>query len=48
AECFADLRAPVARVAAPDVPMPAAPALQKAVVPEAEHVVEAVRRTVRR
>ncbi|MEU5552092.1 MULTISPECIES: alpha-ketoacid dehydrogenase subunit beta [unclassified Micromonospora] len=47
-ECFADLRAPVARVAAPDVPMPAAPALQKAVVPEAEHVAEAVRGTVRR
>ncbi|MEV4466157.1 transketolase C-terminal domain-containing protein [Micromonospora echinofusca] len=47
AECFADLRAPVARVAAPDVPMPAAPALQAAVVPEAADVVAAVRRTVR-
>ncbi|MEW2380082.1 transketolase C-terminal domain-containing protein [Micromonospora sp. NPDC047812] len=47
AECFADLRAPVARVATPDVPMPAAPALQAAVVPEAADVVAAVRRTVR-
>jgi pyruvate/2-oxoglutarate/acetoin dehydrogenase E1 component len=48
AECFADLRAPVARVAAPDVPMPAAPVLQAAVVPEAADVVAAVRRTVGR
>ncbi|WP_208813738.1 alpha-ketoacid dehydrogenase subunit beta [Micromonospora echinofusca] len=47
-ECFADLRAPVARVAAPDVPMPAAPTLQAAVVPEAADVVAAVRRTVGR
>lgn len=46
AECFADLRAPVARVACPDVPMPAAPALQAAVVPEAADVAAAVRRTV--
>ncbi|MGC4806791.1 alpha-ketoacid dehydrogenase subunit beta [Micromonospora sp. DT233] len=46
-ECFADLRAPVARVAAPDVPMPAAPALQAVVVPEAATVADAVRRTVR-
>ncbi|MFF3856995.1 alpha-ketoacid dehydrogenase subunit beta [Micromonospora sp. NPDC002575] len=47
AECFADLRAPIARVAAPDVPMPAAPALQAVVVPEAATVADAVRRTVR-
>ena len=47
AECFADLRAPIARVATPDVPMPAAPALQAVVVPEAATVAEAVRRTVR-
>ncbi|MFI0796639.1 alpha-ketoacid dehydrogenase subunit beta [Micromonospora rubida] len=47
AECFADLRAPVARVAAPDVPMPAAPTLQAVVVPEASTVADAVRRTVR-
>ncbi|MEV7232308.1 MULTISPECIES: transketolase C-terminal domain-containing protein [Polymorphospora] len=45
-ECFADLRAPVRRVAAPDVPMPAAPSLQAAVVPEAAAVVDAVRRTL--
>ncbi|MFC5944585.1 alpha-ketoacid dehydrogenase subunit beta [Micromonospora harpali] len=43
----AALRAPVARVAAPDVPMPAAPALQAVVVPEAATVADAVRRTVR-
>ncbi|MEU1755199.1 transketolase C-terminal domain-containing protein [Micromonospora matsumotoense] len=47
AECFADLRAPIARVATPDVPMPAAPALQAVVVPEAATVADAVRRTVR-
>nr|BFE56337.1 alpha-ketoacid dehydrogenase subunit beta [Dactylosporangium thailandense] len=46
AECFADLRAPVARVAAPDVPMPAAPALQAVVVPEASAVIDAVRKTI--
>ncbi|GAB3157457.1 alpha-ketoacid dehydrogenase subunit beta [Micromonospora sonneratiae] len=46
AECFAHLRAPVARIGTPDVPMPAAPELQKAVVPEAAAVVEAVRKTV--
>jgi pyruvate/2-oxoglutarate/acetoin dehydrogenase E1 component len=46
-ECFTDLRAPIARVAAPDVPMPAAPALQAVVVPEAATVADAVRRTVR-
>ncbi|WP_283133647.1 alpha-ketoacid dehydrogenase subunit beta [Rhizohabitans arisaemae] len=45
-ECFEDLRSPVARVAAPDVPMPAAPVLQQAVVPEAVHVADTVRRTV--
>lgn len=48
ADCFGDLRAPVVRVAAPDVPMPAAPSLQAAVVPEAAHVVEALRRVVAR
>ncbi|MFI6819849.1 alpha-ketoacid dehydrogenase subunit beta [Micromonospora sp. NPDC050187] len=48
AECFADLRAPVARVGLPDLPMPAAPTLQQAVVPEAADVVAAVRRTVGR
>jgi pyruvate/2-oxoglutarate/acetoin dehydrogenase E1 component len=41
--CFADLRAPVLRVAAPDVPMPASPSLQQAVVPGVSAVVAAVR-----
>lgn len=40
-ECFGDLRAPVSRVAAPDVPMPAAPSLQAAVVPTVARVVDA-------
>lgn len=43
-ECFGDLDAPVLRVAAPDVPMPAAPSLQSVVVPEAANVVEALRK----
>ncbi|MFW6598377.1 alpha-ketoacid dehydrogenase subunit beta [Propionibacteriaceae bacterium Y2011] len=45
-DCFGDLKAPIRRVALPDLPMPAAPALQEAVVPSAKHVVEAVRNTV--
>lgn len=46
-ECFADLRAPVIRVGAPDVPMPAAPSLQAAVVPGVESVVAGVRAVTR-
>jgi pyruvate/2-oxoglutarate/acetoin dehydrogenase E1 component len=46
-ECFADLKAPIARVGAPDVPTPAAPALQAVVIPSAADVVAAVRRVVR-
>lgn len=46
-ECFGDLRAPIARVGAPDVPTPAAPALQAVVIPSAADVVAAVRRVVR-
>lgn len=45
--CFSDLRAPIARVGAPDVPTPAAPALQAVVIPSAADVVSAVRRVVR-
>lgn len=46
-ECFGDLRSPIARVGAPDVPTPAAPALQAVVIPAAADVVAAVRRVVR-
>lgn len=45
-DCFGVLRAPVERVAPPDVPMPASPALQEAVLPDAERIIEAVRRTM--
>lgn len=42
-QCFDLLRGPVARVGLPDLPMPAAPALQEVVVPGTRQVVEAVR-----
>jgi pyruvate/2-oxoglutarate/acetoin dehydrogenase E1 component len=45
-ESFGDLRAPVMRIGAPDVHMPAAPALQTAVIPEAADIVRAVRRAM--
>jgi 2-oxoisovalerate dehydrogenase E1 component len=38
---FGDLAAPVARVGAPDVRLPSAPALQRAVVPNADWIVSA-------
>ncbi|MFF5261772.1 thiamine pyrophosphate-dependent enzyme [Actinomadura viridis] len=41
------LRAPVRRVATPDVPMPAAPALQAALVPTAATIADAARALVR-
>ncbi len=44
--CFTDLRAPIQRVGTADVPVPAAPALQRAVIPEVSSIVEAVRATV--
>jgi acetoin:2,6-dichlorophenolindophenol oxidoreductase subunit beta len=43
-EAFWDLDAPVARVAAPDVPLPAAPLLQEALLPHAEAIAACVRR----
>lgn len=43
--CFSDLRAPIQRVGTMDVPVPAAPALQRAVIPEVSSIVEAVRTT---
>jgi len=42
-ECFADLKAPIRRVAAPDVPVPFSPPLEEFLLPNAAHVVEAVR-----
>ncbi|MCX7599288.1 MAG: alpha-ketoacid dehydrogenase subunit beta, partial [Armatimonadetes bacterium] len=42
AECFYDLDAPPRRVAAADVPVPASPALEDAVTPDARRIVEAV------
>jgi 2-oxoisovalerate dehydrogenase E1 component len=43
-ECFADLDAPVRRVAAPDTWVPYEPALERAMLPQAPDVVEAARR----
>jgi pyruvate/2-oxoglutarate/acetoin dehydrogenase E1 component len=45
--CFADLRGPIIRVAAPDVPMPAAPVLQDVVVPGVAVIAQAIRLAVR-
>ena len=47
-ELFDDLKAPVARVAAKDVPIPFAPTLEDYVLPSVEDVVEAVKATVYR
>lgn len=44
AECFWDLDGPVLRVGVPDVRLPAAPALQKASIPDASWIVQAVQR----
>lgn len=46
AECFGDLRAGIQRVGAPDVPTPAAPSLQAAVIPDVKDVIEATRRVM--
>jgi acetoin:2,6-dichlorophenolindophenol oxidoreductase subunit beta len=40
---FGSLRAPILRVATPDVPMPAAPTLQAAALPDVAKVVSTVR-----
>ena len=45
-ECFDDLDAPIARVAAPDVPVPFSPPLEAFVTPDADDVVAAVRRVL--
>jgi len=46
-EGFDGLRAPIVRVARPDVPMPFSPPLEAALTPSAEHVVAAVHRVMR-
>lgn len=45
-ECFWDLDAPIQRVGAPDVRIPAAPALQAAVIPDARWVLHAIERAL--
>jgi 2-oxoisovalerate dehydrogenase E1 component beta subunit len=42
-EAFEDLDAPVRRVAAPDTPVPFAPPLEKAFIPQVEDVVKGLR-----
>jgi len=46
AECFWDLEAPIQRVGAPDVRIPAAPTLQAAVIPDAAAIVAAIERVL--
>ncbi len=42
-ECFADLRAPIRRVAIPPVPVPYAESLERALIPSTERIVAAAR-----
>ena len=42
AECFGDLRAPIHRITAPDVPVPYGPDLEKRFLPSAEYVGEQI------
>jgi len=42
-DCFDDLDAPIARVAAPDVPIPFSPPLERYVEPTVEKIVAAAR-----
>ena len=46
--CLWDLDAPIERVALPDLPMPAAPALHAAVFPGAQKIAAALRQLVER
>jgi pyruvate/2-oxoglutarate/acetoin dehydrogenase E1 component len=43
-ECLESLRGRIVRVGAADVPLPAAPALERAVLPQLEDIVDACRR----
>jgi pyruvate/2-oxoglutarate/acetoin dehydrogenase E1 component len=45
-ECFFSLRAPIERLGVPDTRIPSAPHLQRALLPDADAVVAAVRRTM--
>ena len=45
-EAFEDLDAPVRRVAAPDTPVPFSPALEKAFIPQAEDVAQALKELI--
>ena len=44
--CFKDLRAPVYRLAAPDVPIPFSPPLEKLYLPDADDIQKACRQTL--
>jgi pyruvate/2-oxoglutarate/acetoin dehydrogenase E1 component len=45
-KAFAELRAPIARVAARDIPLPMAPNLERVILPQVEWITDAVRSTV--
>jgi pyruvate/2-oxoglutarate/acetoin dehydrogenase E1 component len=47
-ECFSSLKAPVRRIAAPDIPVPFSPPLERFYIPRVEQVVEAARQLVGR
>jgi pyruvate/2-oxoglutarate/acetoin dehydrogenase E1 component len=46
AECFYDLEAPPKRVAAMDLPVPASPGLERAVIPDAADIARAAAEVV--
>jgi pyruvate dehydrogenase E1 component beta subunit len=43
-ECFADLKGPIVRVANPDVPVPFAPELERAAIPQVDDIVVGTRK----
>ncbi|MGN6797122.1 MAG: transketolase C-terminal domain-containing protein, partial [Gaiellaceae bacterium] len=45
-EAFEDLDAPVKRVTAPDTPVPFSPVLEKAFIPQAEGVANALKELI--
>ena len=42
-----NLKSPIKRVAVPDTPIPFAPVMESAVIPQTEHILEAVRSVMR-
>ena len=46
-DCFDDLDAPIARVAAPNTPIPFSPPLEAFATPDAEDVIAAVRKVLK-